>query len=81
MQALAASCEELRARTGNPPLVEQNSIGHTQIIISQDFKWIPEGVQESNVRFWCIYIHVHTIKRNSELLENQEICITILTQH
>jgi hypothetical protein len=24
--------------------VEQNSIGHTQIIISQDFKWIPEGL-------------------------------------
>ena len=25
--------------------VEQNSIGHTQIIISQDFKRIPEGLQ------------------------------------
>jgi hypothetical protein len=24
--------------------VEQNSIGHTQLIISQDFKWIPEGL-------------------------------------
>jgi hypothetical protein len=24
--------------------VEQNSIGHTQIIISQDFKRIPEGL-------------------------------------
>ena len=27
MQALAASCEELRARTGNPPL-EEDSNGH-----------------------------------------------------
>jgi hypothetical protein len=24
--------------------VEQNSIGHTQIIISQDFKRVPEGL-------------------------------------
>ena len=24
--------------------VEQNSIGHTQIIISQDFKWLPYGL-------------------------------------
>jgi hypothetical protein len=24
--------------------VEQNSIGHTQIIINQDFKMIPEGL-------------------------------------
>jgi hypothetical protein len=24
--------------------IEQNSIGHTQIIISQDFKRIPEGL-------------------------------------
>jgi hypothetical protein len=31
---------QLIARTS----VEQNSIGHTQIIISQDFKWIPEGL-------------------------------------
>ena len=26
MQALAASCEELRARTGNPPLEKNNRI-------------------------------------------------------
>jgi hypothetical protein len=32
--------------------VEQNSIGHTQIIISQDFKWMPEGLA---------YVHVKTI--------------------
>jgi hypothetical protein len=28
MHALAASCEELRARTGNPPLGYQFSMGH-----------------------------------------------------
>jgi hypothetical protein len=28
--------------------VEQNSIGHTQIIISQDFKRIPEGLTSSD---------------------------------
>jgi hypothetical protein len=29
--------------------VEQNSIGHTQIIISQDFKWISEGLAAAYV--------------------------------
>jgi hypothetical protein len=29
--------------------VEQNSIGHTKIIISQDFKRIPEGLVNRNV--------------------------------
>jgi hypothetical protein len=28
MQALAASCEELRARTGNPPLDENYHVKH-----------------------------------------------------
>ena len=27
MQALAASCEELRARTGNPPLIRDSNPG------------------------------------------------------
>ena len=29
--------------------VEQNSIGHTQIIISQDFKQIPEGLMSGRL--------------------------------
>jgi hypothetical protein len=33
MHALAASCEELRARTGNPPLVKQ--IGIVQIVVGK----------------------------------------------
>jgi hypothetical protein len=33
MHALAASCEELRARTGNPPLVEKIK---AEIYVNQD---------------------------------------------
>jgi ribosome recycling factor len=47
MHALAASCDELRARTGNPPLVEQikvkvyvnqgKSLSHIKIRHAYDF--------------------------------------------
>jgi hypothetical protein len=39
--------------------VEQNSIGHTQIIISQDFKWIPEGLLLSRT-FPAVALYIKT---------------------
>ena len=46
MQALAASCEELRARTGKPPLLRPKSLSEFIISMTKllDADWL-RGVQ------------------------------------
>ena len=39
MQALAASCEELRARTGNPPLFPRNGDEKMSVYVSHCLKY------------------------------------------
>jgi hypothetical protein len=45
MQALAASCEELRARTGNPPLSPDQTrtqvIGSKVVLTCPELRWGP----------------------------------------
>ena len=51
--------------------MKQNSIGHTQIIISQDFKWIPEELL-TVIQFAQIFLtnpSIHSEKIPTEITE------------
>ena len=68
MHALAASCEELRARTGNPPLDQRATIEHDEKLVvfasrahtNTEFRYSKTEREALQVRtFWHISMFVN----------------------
>ena len=78
MQALAASCEELRARTGNPPL-DGNPSSNDCVKSASQGKWkmnttLPIRVKLTSTKVYLdytVYIYTYCVFR---LLSGSQVC-------